>query len=243
MKYEMVMPKMGESITEGTILKWLKKEGDTIEKDEIILEISTDKVDSEIPTPVPGVLLKFLAAENETVEVGKPIAIIETEAVGSQPAVAAEPEEETIKSPQPTVPATPAPVKQENRKAQPGRFYSPVVMKIAAEEQIPMSELDTISGSGRNGRVTKKDVLAYLESRKQGMPSETTQPPAIPVQAGKVEVLPMDNMRKSIAAHMIASKQTSAHVNLYTEVDMHNVTELREKNKTAFRQREGFGLT
>ncbi len=243
MKYEMVMPKMGESITEGTILKWLKKEGDTIEKDEIILEISTDKVDSEIPTPVPGILLKFLAAENETVEVGKPIAIIETEAVDSQPAIASEPAEETVKSAEPGKPAASKVVTQPKREAQSGRFYSPVVMKIAAEEQIPMSELDTISGSGRNGRVTKKDVLAYLESRKSEAPSASAQPANIPAQAGKVEVLPMDNMRKSIAAHMIASKQTSAHVNLYTEVDMHNVTQLRDKNKAAFRQREGFGLT
>ncbi len=242
MKYEMVMPKMGESITEGTILKWLKKEGDTIEKDEIILEISTDKVDSEIPTPVPGVLLKFLVAENETVEVGKPIAIIETEAVEAKPPAAASVESETSK-PEPAA-ATPAPVKQDQPKPQPGRFYSPVVMKIAAEEQIPMSELDAIPGSGRNGRLTKKDVLSYLNSRQQSAAEFTfVQPQAIPAGEGNVEVIPMDNMRKRIAEHMIASKQTSAHVNLYTEVDMHAVTRVREKNKDAFRKREGFGLT
>ncbi len=247
MKYEMVMPKMGESITEGTILKWLKKEGDTIEKDEIILEISTDKVDSEIPTPVPGVLIEFLAAENETVEVGKPIAIIETEDAGSETPAAKEPERGAIESSaSPDLPASTM-AKQTNAKPHPGRFYSPVVMKIAAEEQISMAELDTIAGSGRNGRVTKKDVLAYLESRGRSANVSTvsipTQPQPIPAGGGKVEILPMDNMRKSIAAHMIASKQTSAHVNLYTEVDMHNVTLVREKNKAAFRQREGFGLT
>ena len=242
MKYEMVMPKMGESITEGTILKWLKKEGDTIEKDEIILEISTDKVDSEIPTPVPGVLLKFLVAENETVEVGKPIAIIETEAVEAKPPAAASVESETSE-PEPAA-ATTAPVKQDQPKPQPGRFYSPVVMKIAAEEQIPMSELDAIPGSGRNGRLTKKDVLSYLNSRQQSAAESTfVQPQATPAGEGNVEVIPMDNMRKRIAEHMIASKQTSAHVNLYTEVDMHAVTRVREKNKNAFRKREGFGLT
>ncbi len=247
MKYEMVMPKMGESITEGTILKWLKKEGDTIEKDEIILEISTDKVDSEIPTPVPGVLVRFLAAENETVEVGKPIAIIETDAVGSETAPAKKPEADTAESSAPAAPAASVAAKTVKDNSQSGRFYSPVVMKIAAEEQIPITELDTISGSGRNGRVTKKDVLAYLKTRNRphGVPAPATpeQPQTIPAEQGKVEVLPMDNMRKSIAAHMIASKQTSAHVNLYTEVDMHNVTLVREKNKAAFRQREGFGLT
>lgn len=243
MKFEMVMPKMGESITEGTVLKWLKSVGDTVEKDETILEISTDKVDSEIPTPVPGTIIEILAAENETVDVGVAIAIIETEAKVDGETEMAKPETEseiktksvteTLKEP---IQAKSAPKKSGNR------FYSPVVMKIAAEENISMDELETIPGSGLNGRVSKKDVLGFLGNSRN---TETgyRKPEAVITSSTEMDVLPMDNMRKMIAEHMIHSKQTSAHVSLYTEVDMHNIYQIRERNKAAFKQREGFSLT
>ena len=246
MKFEMVMPKMGESITEGTILKWLKKAGDTVEKDEIILEISTDKVDSEIPTPVPGTLVELLAAEGDTVEVGLPIAIIETEVqaddhVGEKP-------ERTEESQQAVEPTTaPAPtIKSDEAKNRASRFYSPVVMNIAAEHGLPMSELETIPGSGLNGRLTKKDILAYLKTRTGGTstaPVSSAAPAASSIKAGQTEVIPLDNMRKKIAEHMVHSKHISAHVSLYTEVDMYNIYRIRERNKADFKKKQGFGLT
>ena len=245
------MPKLGESITEGTILKWLKKEGDTVEKDELILEISTDKVDSEIPTPIPGTIVKILAKEGDVVEVGKPIAIIaaEGEEIGELPAEseqAAPTQEVTTAEPGNAVAATPEiPEKKESRKSG-KRFYSPVVMNIAGEHGIGMDELERIDGSGVNGRVTKKDILKYIEQKKaQPAASAAAQPvsPQTVMSGGPVEEIPMDNMRKRIAEHMIQSKLTSAHVYLYTEVDMKNVETIIARNKTAFKQREGFSLT
>ncbi len=248
MKFEMVMPKMGESITEGTILKWLKKAGDTVEKDEIILEISTDKVDSEIPTPVPGTIVELLAAEGDTVEVGLPIAIIETEA-GADIQAAGKPEqaEESQQAAEPTTAPAPAPVKKSGEaKSSASRFYSPVVMNIAAEHGLPMSELETIPGSGLNGRLTKKDILAYLKTRTGGTspaPVSSAASAASSIKAGQTEVIPLDNMRKKIAEHMVHSKHTSAHVSLYTEVDMHNIYRIRERNKTSFKKKQSFSLT
>ncbi|HHJ53800.1 MAG TPA: biotin/lipoyl-binding protein, partial [Caldithrix abyssi] len=229
MKFEMVMPKMGESITEGTILKWLKKEGDTVGKDEIILEISTDKVDSEIPTPVPGKIVQILAQEGDTVEVGKPIAVIETEAAAqAETAEPPAPQEETAVTQEETQPAVePAPAKTPP-KQKGKRFYSPVVMKIAAEENISMAELESLTGSGVNGRVTKKDVLAYLKTRQAPVAATpaSTQTPQV-VKTGSEQIIPLDNMRRKIAEHMIHSKHTSAHVSLYTEVDMLNIDRIR----------------
>lgn len=236
MKFEMVMPKMGESITEGTIIKWLKSAGDTVDKDEIILEISTDKVDSEIPTPVEGVITEFLYNEGDTVEVGVPIAIIETDSEVT--AEISKPQEETIKE----TAASPAKVtdkadaaagtKKELQESNTARFYSPVVMNIAAENGIPVSKLENIQGTGLNGRLTKKDILAHLNTKSFA-----------PTPATATEIIPMDNMRKKIAEHMIHSKKTSAHVNLYTEVDMNSINLLRERNKEVFKKREGFSLT
>ena len=237
MKFEMLMPKMGESITEGTILKWLKSVGDTVEKDEIILEISTDKVDSEIPAPVSGTLVEYLAQEGDTVDVKKAIALIETEA------------DVTVQTAKPVEKTSPAPVqamtkeKQEplpvarKDKSQGTRFYSPVVMNIARDNGLAFNELETIPGSGLNGRVTKKDVLAYLAGRMEAEPA-----PALGSADG-IEVIAMDHVRKSIAKHMIASTQTSAHVSLYAEVDMQNISTIRARNKTAFKAREGINLT
>ncbi len=256
MKFDMVMPKMGESITEGTIIKWLKSEGDTVEKDEFILEISTDKVDSEIPAPVAGKISKLLAAEGDTVEVGLPIAQIETD----KDAVIETTEKEPKKEKKPAVAVeqekkveTTTAVKLEKSEA--SRFYSPVVMNIAAENGISMSDLEKISGSGLNGRVSKKDVLAYLGQSKKGVQAESTpvrEPAAAAVQPAQpvgmasgngIEIIPMDHVRKSIAKHMVQSKLTSPHVGIYAEADVQGIYKIREKNKAKFKAREGMSLT
>jgi 2-oxoglutarate dehydrogenase E2 component (dihydrolipoamide succinyltransferase) len=248
MRHQMVMPKMGESITEGTIVKWLKNEGDTIEKDEIILEISTDKVDSEIPTPVAGIIEKILAGEGETIEVGKVIAHIETEEKNlqkaksvKQPAAVEEPVISDTAEP-PAVPESiPTPAMDRTRKS--NAFFSPVVLSIARSEGISRTELESISGTGLNARITKKDVLKYLESKKattvttQGIAEIST------ASAGTSEIIAMDHIRKKIAQHMVHTVQTSPHVGLYLEVDMFNIFNLREKNKAAFKHKEGFNLT
>jgi 2-oxoglutarate dehydrogenase E2 component (dihydrolipoamide succinyltransferase) len=243
MKFEMVMPKMGESITEGTILKWLKKEGDVVEKDEIILEISTDKVDSEIPTPVAGKISKLIVQEGDTVDVGLAIAIIDAEngsvsEVKKDEPQQAVPEKETSME---EVSASQLTVTKKDPKPSSNRFYSPVVMNIANENQIPFSELESIPGTGINGRVTKKDIIKYLDSGETATPATT---PAVTFKSTKdIQVIEMDHIRKSIAKHMIQSVQTSAHVSLYTEVDMHNIAKIRNRNGETFRKREGFSLT
>lgn len=250
MKFDMLMPKMGESITEGTILKWLKGVGDTVTKDETILEISTDKVDSEIPAPVSGVIARIVAQEGETVEAGTTIAEIETEIA---PAAQAKPEPAVIEQ-QKSAPSQEAPPAR-SKSAAPktgSRFYSPVVLNMANEHGISMDELAGITGSGINGRLTKKDLQTYIDSKEKT--TETQWPPIgevptiqkIPTAAAlqsRVETIPMDNMRKSIARHMIQSKQTSAHVSLYSEVDMQAIEQIRERNKQVFKNREGFSLT
>lgn len=275
MTTDMVMPKMGESITEGTILQWLKKEGDTVERDEVILEISTDKVDSEIPSPAAGVLAKILIPEGETVEVGKKIAEIATEAeagdgkpasVDGAPAARKEESEDVTSAPEPAAKAetTPEPekataVQQPVALSNGKRFYSPLVRSIAAKEGISMQELESLPGSGREGRVNKNDILAYVESRKDApvqMPAAPSpvvpdgdRMPQMPVaatpgagpQAG--EIIEMDNMRKSIAEHMVRSVQTSPHVYSFTEADVSHLVRYREAVKGVFQQKEGFKIT
>ncbi len=241
MKFEMVMPKMGESIMDGTILKWLKDVGDSVEKDETILEISTDKVDSEIPAPVSGKITKLVAQEGETIDVGLPIALIETDAdvkitpsdeprAEQEKPVANGAEDKSTKS-----------LPSKTEKSSSNKFFSPVVLNIANENEIPFSELETIPGTGINGRLTKKDILQYLDN---GYSAKKAAPPAVEFKSpGTVEKIAMDHVRKSIAKHMVHSVQTSAHVSLYTEVDMINVSNAREKNKDSFKGREGFSLT
>ena len=243
MQFEMVMPKMGESITDGTVIKWLKKIGDVIEKDEIILEISTDKVDSEIPTPVSGTLVKLLAEEGETVDVGVTIALIETENIDTAMSTAeqtvVEEKVATVADDKPQTTQTVEKKTLQNKES--NRFYSPVVMNIATKNNIDFAQLETIPGSGLNGRVSKKDILNYLENTK-GKAAQESSTHSVS-SSGPVEIIEMDHIRKSIAKHMIASKQTSAHVSLYAEVDMQNISTIRERNKEAFKKKEDFSLT
>lgn len=253
---DVIMPKMGESITEGTILEWKKGVGDTIAMDEILLEIGTDKVDSEIPSPNSGVITEILAEPNDVVEVGKVIAKIDTDSEGgSAPepkeedveALPKEPEEETIEpvSPPPVEqPKTPAPSRGEKK------YYTPVVKSIARKEGISQDELASIAGSGKNGRVTKKDLLAYIETRSATptvqptpVPAPTTSPVAPVVSQLTDERIEMDKMRRSIAEHMRASLDTSAHVHLMNEVDMTRIVNYVDENGSGFTAREGFSLT
>jgi 2-oxoglutarate dehydrogenase E2 component (dihydrolipoamide succinyltransferase) len=243
MKHDMMMPKMGESITEGTIVKWLKKTGDVVTKDEIILEISTDKVDSEIPTPVAGKIVEILAKEGETIAVGKIIARIDSESAASAPQPPAAHETKKVAAPpeaKPAVAATAA-VQASEEKTRSGRFYSPLVLNIARTEGISNAELEKISGTGVGGRVTKKDVLEFIDRKKMGTPSTPVQPvhsvvgtaaAAGPLADG-VEVVPMDHIRKKIAEHMVLTVRTSPHVGIFIEADMSNVVSIRDKNKVA----------
>jgi 2-oxoglutarate dehydrogenase dihydrolipoamide succinyltransferase (E2 component) len=266
MKQDMVMPKMGESITEGTIIKWLKNVGDMVEKDEIILEISTDKVDSEIPTPFAGKIAEVLAGEGETVEVGNVIARIETDTDAAEPAVESKEKlpkaaaAESEKKPEPPAPepkaAEPAPSPRQEEppstEKESGRFYSPVVLNIARTEGVSAQELDAIPGTGMGGRVTKKDILSYIKSDKkapQAQAKPEAQPaPLIPavspgVSGDGIEIIPMDHIRKKIAEHMVHTVHTSPHVGLFIEVNMSNIYQIRTRNKDTFLKKEGVKLT
>ena len=289
---EMVMPKMGESIMEGTIIEWKKKVGDTVEQDETVLEIATDKVDSEVPAPTAGTIVEILAEEGETIEVGKPIAVIETDAEAATSASQAT--EEVSKETEPvaeekveTKKEVEQPVAQiangqvsgktekvegntpPQRKGSDGRFYSPLVRSIAKEEGLSQEELETIQGSGNQGRVSKKDVLNYVEQKKSsgtvtaapGLSKPVSrQAPSTPaykgteeeIRAGEIkvewpkeniEIIKMDRMRKAIADHMIRSKQTSAHVTTFAEADVTNLVNYRNQHKNQFFKENGFKLT
>jgi len=261
---DVTMPKLGESITEGTIVRWLKKPGDQVKRDEPLLEISTDKVDSEIPSPFAGILSEILAKENETVEVGAVIARMQSQAgVEAETAAPAPPKPEpavVAKTPAPA--PTAAPVSspeagQLSRMGQSGRFYSPLVLNIARTEGIGMAELESVPGTGRAGRVTKQDILGYLERKRPGreqpqiaaQPAAAAPPVSAPTQVAAkwsgqpVEVIPMDRIRKKIAEHMVASKATSPHVYGVAEVDFTNLMNIVASRKEAFRQQEGFKLT
>ena len=239
---DVVMPKMGESLTEGTILEWRKKVGDPVALDEILLEIGTDKVDSEIPSSAAGTVVEILAEPNDIKEVGEVIARIDTDGSGTKQQ--SDKKRDSAPTPEPlpepkkkaeTKPGSPSPT-----STTPGvkKFYTPVVMKIAAEQGLPLSELETISGTGRGGRVTKKDILAYIE----GLGSMQERPtPVSSVTAGSTEE--MHHMRKLIAKHMKESIETSAHVYVMTEVDMTTIVDFVESKDDSFHQKEGFNLT
>ena len=256
MLLDVVMPKMGESITEGTILEWRKKVGDLVEKDELFLEIGTDKVDSEIPSLESGIIVEILALENDVVDVGTVIARIETDeslvdisSPSKKPMKASEPEpiSKPIKVEQ--APST-TKKKVDSVESQNGKkFYTPVVLKIASQEGIPLNELEQISGSGRGGRVTKKDVLNYIENHNiiQTQVVEPA-PPFSPAPLANSSALPgrteeMHHMRKIIADHMKKSIETSAHVYVMTEVDMTSIVDFVNENENDFLSREGYKLT
>ncbi len=256
-----VMPKMGESITEGTILRWLKTPGDAVKKDEPILEISTDKVDTEVPSPFAGTLTKQLAQEKETVAVGAPIAYIATAGAAALAQQQSAPPPQPAAQPAPSKPQTngySAPSQAPAQSFAPvgrtsgSRFYSPLVRSIAKSEGISLGELETIAGSGLGGRVNKNDILGYVQNRRSGAPAtqQTFKQPAPPAPAGaRIDfsqgdlVLPMDNIRQKIAEHMVRSKHTSAHVTSVTEVDVTEIVKYRERFKDEFKLREGVNLT
>ena len=277
---DLVMPKMGESIMEATVLKWHKKPGDTVRMDETILEIATDKVDSEVPSTAAGTITEILFKENDVVPVGTVIARIDT-AGGSVAAPAPQP---AAAAPAPSpAPVAAAPAPQPAPVAAPSaapvvsngdggaRFYSPLVLNIAAKEGIGMAELEAIPGTGNEGRVTKKDILNYLANRGNGAPAPVAAPVAqaaapapqpsaapAPVAAAptpapqaapaanygnNVEIIEMDRMRKLIADHMVRSKATSPHVTSFTECDVTNIVNWRNKVKSSFEKKYGEKIT
>ena len=265
-KIELIMPKMGESIMEATILKWLKNVGDSIAMDETILEIATDKVDSEIPSPTEGVLTEILFKENDVVEIGKVIAIISTEGEEAAPAPSKQKEQksEVAKSAPAVMEAkTPSVEKQAMQEAvssapssSSDRFYSPLVRSIAKAEGLTQVQLDSIGGSGAKGRVTKKDILSYVKSGGNGHTANVSvsvkQPAAVApsspavsqsFSSGGHEIIEMDRMRKLIADHMVMSKHTSPHVTSFIEVDMTNVVNWRNKQKKSFQEKYGQKIT
>lgn len=274
---DLIMPKMGESIMEATILNWLKQVGDQVKVDENILEIATDKVDSEIPSPVDGVVSEILFDADEVVEVGTVIARIATEGedVQPSPSVAETPASNGNSSdPEPvTAVSESKPVKSDSgieKQARPsnsGRFYSPLVRNIAETEGISIAELESIEGSGLQGRVTKYDIISYVKNRsgapqKQTAPENPVTTPAVnkePQQAPEKqsqkpetvavtagageEIIEMSRMRKLIANHMVESKHTSPHVTSFVEADVTDLVNWRNKNKRAFQEKHGEKIT
>lgn len=262
MKVEMLMPQMGESIAEATISKWRKKPGDTVAKDEVILEISTDKVDSEIPAPAAGVIAELLFNEGDVVPVKTKIAIIDT-AGGAAAAPSTSGNAAVKEAPAPkaapvveVAPARVEPVVAAAASAQSAKFYSPLVKSLAEKHGIPLAELDTLNGSGQGGRLTKEDLLKYVDTRS-APPAAAPQAPSAPAAksapvaaapsgdwgADGTRVVMMDTMRQAIADHMVRSKQTSPHVYSIQEVDVTNIANWRAKNKSAFEKAEGFSLS
>jgi 2-oxoglutarate dehydrogenase E2 component (dihydrolipoamide succinyltransferase) len=253
MIFDVIMPKMGESVNEGTIIKWYKNIGDKVKLDETIFEISTDKVDTEIPSPAEGVLTEILVNVQETVPIGTVVARISTEgeAAVKQPLVNAD-----------TAPENPVEykaVKEEKAAAktdaaQSSSFFSPLVLNIAKVENVSFEELETINGTGQGGRVTKKDILAYVEVRKnngvktlevkkEADNANYSSAKAAGFREGTTEVIPMDNVRQKIMRHMVESRDTSVHVSAVVEVDMSRVEKTISLKKEEFLKNEGINLT
>lgn len=261
---QMVMPKMGESIMEGTVLSWLKKVGDKIEQDEAVLEVATDKVDTEVPATHAGFLKEILVKEGDVVPVGSPIAVIDTEANGTASTVAPTPVANVA-----NVSVAAAPVAQNTATTttayDANRFYSPLVMSIAREEKISMQELEVIAGTGKDNRVTKKDILAYVADRTAGTATAPAPVVAAPVVAaapvvvqqtevqpvsqpavsysGAADIIEMDRMRKMISQRMVDSKRISPHVTSFVEADVTNVVYWRNRVKNEFKHKEGDAIT
>ena len=274
------MPKMGESIAEATIIRWLKNEGDRVEKDEPIVEIATDKVDSEIPSTEAGILVKQMYKDGDVVKVGEPVAMINTEGGASAvaPAPTAAPATTPVVETPVAVEAAVTAIENQIQAAQPAaeplsnadgsRFYSPLVLNIARTEGVSMSELETVPGTGKEGRVTKSDILAYVANRGNAQPTaaaaSVSAMPVAPVATtpvistqtpAKVEVkshillnpgdelIEMDRVRKLIADHMVMSKHTSPHVTSFVEADVTNLVNWRNRVKDSFKKREGENIT
>jgi 2-oxoglutarate dehydrogenase E2 component (dihydrolipoamide succinyltransferase) len=257
---ELLMPKMGESIMEATVLSWMKNVGDNIDEDESVLEVATDKVDTEVPSTHAGVLKEIFANEGDVIAVGKPIAIISTGGDDETPTATVVSEKVPVAVVEAVV-TTSSTTVETSPLAEPvtGRFYSPLVLNIAREENIPMTELETIPGSGKEGRVTKGDIKSYLQTRGSQPVAEpvqvavptaqvtTTLPATTPKAAPSLnagdEIIQMDRMRKMIAQRMLESVQTSPHVTSFVEADVTNIVQWRNRNKNEFKNREGGNLT
>jgi 2-oxoglutarate dehydrogenase E2 component (dihydrolipoamide succinyltransferase) len=260
-KFELKLPKMGESVAEATITSWLKEVGETIEADEAVLEIATDKVDSEVPSEVEGVLVEKLFNVDDVVQVGQTIAVIEIAGEASASVLQPEPVKTEATPEMPAVAEVQKTVIAAHETAAPiissdDRFYSPLVRNIAKKEGISQSELDAMPGTGKDGRVTKNDILAYLENRgatpkeeavaaaSKVEVKETEKPKAAPIVAsGDDEIIELTRMGKLIAHHMVESVQTSAHVQSFIEADVTKIWNWRNKVKNEFAKREGENLT
>lgn len=263
---------MGESVAEATIIKWVLEEGDSVEADEPLVEIATDKVDSEVPAPEDGVLVKKLCEEGDVIEVGKPIAIFSTDgdSATADPAPAAESKPAAVPSSNGSakIQEEPVPAGEErnekiSRTGASGRFYSPLVRNIAEKEGVTLQELEQIEGSGAEGRVTKKDILNYIPNKGTSVPAAAPKveakkdaPKVATAESGGItiksptikigpddEIVEMDRMRKLISDHMVTSKHVSPHVTSYVEADVTNIVTWRNKWKNKFQEREGEKLT
>ena len=259
-KFELKLPKMGESVAEATLTSWLKEVGDTIEEDEAVLEIATDKVDSEVPSEVTGVLVEKLFKVDDVIQVGQTIAIIEIAEEGAIPEVSSPEEENEVIPTKEIIAAVAAPILETVSsvvQSSDSRFYSPLVKNIAVAEGISQQELDQISGTGKDGRVTKNDILKFVENRstqpllketttinKQATQKQSKTVSTTPVSVnGGDEIIEMTRMGKLIAHHMVESVQTSAHVQSFIEADVTNIWNWRKKVKDGFTKREGENLT
>ena len=257
-KFELKLPKMGESVAEATITSWLKEVGDTVELDEAIVEIATDKVDSEVPSEVEGTITEILFEQDAVVEVGQTIAIIETE--GGEVAVANTTQETEevpaeVKEVEKTIEAAAQTINPViSKTSDSGKFFSPLVRNIAQTENVSMEELEKMNGTGKDGRVTKDDILSYIENRstqtieapKVSQPKQEKKeaPKSAPISVnGGDEIIEMTRMGKLISKHMIDSVQTSAHVQSFIEIDVTNIVKWRNKVKDSFFKREGEKLT
>jgi 2-oxoglutarate dehydrogenase E2 component (dihydrolipoamide succinyltransferase) len=252
--FELVMPKLGESIIEATIVRWHKKEGDQVVEDESIADLATDKVDSEIPSPVEGTVTKLFFKEGDVVPVGKVIAIINMGGADEPSDVQVVKQEPDAAESKPgTQPAATTVIIAETT-SESDRFYSPLVRSIAKQENISLSELDSVSGTGKDNRLTKQDVLDYIKNRGSKPVAEPSSAPAAVAEKPKVQapavtsstgdvIFEMDRMRRLIADHMVMSKQVSPHVTSFIEVDVTNIVRWREKIKDSFAKREGQKIT
>lgn len=271
MATKVVMPHMGESVIEGKILRWLKREGEAVRRDETIAEVETDKADVEIPAPAAGVLARILAGEGETVEVGAEIAVIEEEAraatrpTEARPRGEADEEEEEEPEAQPrerVEPGRPAPAEAETEPARRGdgrQRITPVVARLMERHGLGIEDLRAVEGTGLGGRVTKRDLLAYLEQRgaaEKAPPAPLAEPERRPRPTARerepeaaelieeaIEEVPLKGLRKAIAEHMVLSKRTAPHVTTVAEVDMTTLVEFQERHKARFREEEGVPLT